>query len=140
MKTDYDTEWYVNLDADEIYVDPIDFSKCPPEANVITVDIHYMLDGRCYKTSKNWKRAFRKQEFDFSVLAPFHKTRIPIPKEKQVYWNSGISIYHYQIRNYTQGMKKYERYKTFDPEGNYEHIKKMSEMLRTGDFTGIKFL
>jgi hypothetical protein len=139
MKTDYNTEWYVNLDADEVYSEPINFDKCPKDCNIISVDIHYLLNGRVYKTSKNWTRAFRKQVFDFSELAPFHKCRIPIKKENRKIWHSGVGVYHFQIRNYTQGMAKYERYKEFDPKGNYEHIKQMSEMIRDNDYTGVKW-
>lgn len=141
MAHDYDADWFVNLDADEVYSAPIDFSKVPDECNVVTVDIYSELSGRVYDIKKNWKRAFRNQAFDFSVLAPLHKSRIPIGE--QTAWDSGVKIHHHSIRSYEQGMKKYERYKRFDTAGQqvtYEHIRRLAECLRSKDYSGVQWV
>lgn len=140
MSQNYDADWFVNLDADEVYSEPIDFSKVPDEYNVVTVDIYSYLNGRVYDDNKKqWKRAFRNQEFDFSVLAPLHKSRIPIKEQKC--WDSGVKVQHYSIRNPEQGTKKLKRYRQFDKDGiqSYKHIERLVHCLETGDYSGVQW-
>lgn len=137
----YDTKdtFFVDLDADEIYDSKIAdiLNDLPGMVNTVSVDIQYMLGGKCYKEQNNWARIYRnnKDLFDFSHIKKLHNGKIPIPKKFRINCDSGVKVKHYQIRSYEQGMRKYFNYLKLDPDGkyqdSYEHIRELAESLQS---------
>lgn len=144
----YRADWYVDIDADEFF-DPFLRSACwnaqKSKTNIITVDIHSYIGGRCYNIKYDWRRIYRNKKslFDYSVLKKLHHGKIPIaPKDRRIK-SSKLKVYHFSIRSYKQGLRKYNNYLKIDKDKiqkSYEHIKKMALTYRTGDYTGIEWV
>jgi len=131
----FKADWYVDVDADEIYDEKIRgiIEKCPDKYNTLSVTIKYMLKDKCYREHHNWARVYRNlpELFNYSCLGKLHKSKLPIKKEDRVTLDTWVDVYHYQIRNREQGLRKYERYKKLDPNNfyqptGYEHLKELS--------------
>jgi hypothetical protein len=148
----YNSEWYAEVDADEIFdkeiyeVKNINLS----EYNTIAYNIHYMVDGMCYKMYKNWMRIYRNLGSELidnlDKVHSLHWGKNPIPKENRKIYYSNIPVYHYQIRSYEQGMRKYKRYiEELDPElkyqpNGYEHLKIVAECIKERNYIKLGIL
>jgi len=132
-------DWYVSLDADEIYDDGIRkiIANISKEFNTITVTLKYILGmdrANCYKVVENFPRIFRNLgivELMNNTMGVIHRGKLPIPKEQRIHYHSGISCWHYQIRSREQGFYKYNRCLENDselkyqPQG-YEHLRELA--------------
>ena len=148
MADKYQAEWYFEIDADEIIDDSFaDFILPALPVNCVTSKIYYCLpDERVYKTYNYWQRLYRNPGLQKAVadadteIQKLHMGKMPIPRAERVFVHSQIPIRHYQVRSYEQGMKKYQQYLTLDsalsfqPKG-YEHLKKLAESIKTGDYS-----
>lgn len=126
-------DWFVDLDADEFYSENARniVTNCPNEFNVISVNIRYMLKNINYRSHLYWPRIYRNQKFDYSELQKLHGGKIPILKSKRNIFKSDIDVFHYQIRSYEQGMRKFENYKRLDTnkfQNSYEHIREIAKL------------
>jgi hypothetical protein len=137
----YNPDWYAEVDADEIFdkeiynIIDMDLS----EYNTIRYNIHYIFNNKCYKIHKNWTRIYKNLGDEllleyFNIEHPLHWGKNPIPSVNRKNYYSNIPVYHYQIRSYEQGMRKYKRYiEELDPEfkyQKYEHLRLMAEFLK----------
>lgn len=153
LSDNYKADWYFEINSDEIIDDHFaDLNLSKIKSNTITFQIHYrLLDNRCYKIYNYWQRLYRNLGKDTLLsscdkeTSKLHKGRNLIARENRTFYHSNIPIHHYQVRSYEQGIRKYNNYLSLDtglkyqPKG-YEHIKGLANMLKTGDFTGLKFI
>ncbi len=152
MADKYNADWYFEIDADEIIADEfvhLDLDKL--NCNCVTFKIEYRLpDERVYKIYDYWQRLYRNYGLATLLggcdkeIEKLHKGKNPIERKDRTFYHSHIPIYHYQLRTYEQGMRKYNNYVALDTElkqqsRGYDHIRQMANMLKTRDFTGIKF-
>lgn len=137
-------DWIVNLDADEVFLDLIDFSNIPDRYDIITVDIYYVFphnDKYYYRKHDNWLRIFRNKPelFTFDNLADFHRGRICYRSDK--IYHSNCRVKHYQLRTIEQAKAKYDFYMANDKTGfqKYDYMLEVIKALETGDFSAFDF-
>lgn len=144
MAEEFKADWYVESDADEIF-DPAFRSvieNAPEGTNVIAGRMLFMTDDKHYFRDKFWCRMYKNQPpFSYTGIRKLHNGKIPVAHYKRSMLMSYHTIKHFQIRSFEQGMRKYENYKKLDPNNqfqeDYEQIRKIAEMWKTGDFSGL---